>query len=108
MKPWVAICYGKDCRKRRKDIDKLRLELADHADIRRAQCLKICKKAPIIVVKRDHDEICLDRIRGKEIRKELIAYIQGKDIGKRLAARYRKNKRKDVFNKSRPWPIKKD
>ena len=103
MPPVVAICFGKDCRKRKKDIAKLRNELEGHAQIKLASCLKVCKKAPIIVVNRGDGELCLDKIRGKEIRKALIEYIEGKPPQVILKKRCRKQKRKNVIKKSKDW-----
>ena len=107
MKPWIAICYGKDCRKRKKDIDRLRGALEGHVEIRIAKCMKICKKAPIVVVNRGDGETCLDRLRGTELHQDLVDYLRGKEASPLLLGRRRKQKKKNVYAKSSVWNPKK-
>ena len=100
MKPWIAICFGKDCRKRKKDIERLKEALDGTVDIRVAKCMKICKKSPIVVIDRGDGEFCLDRIRGKELQQDLNDYLNGKPASTLLWARRRKQKKKNIYSKS--------
>ena len=69
----VYVCYGKDCRKRRKDLSELRAVL-EGFDVRPVRCQDICK-GPVVGVERDGDLRWFKRIRGPKALTALVRWI---------------------------------
>ena len=82
----VAVCIGKDCR-RRAEFDDLRGELMDLPHIE-TRCLDVCK-GPVVVIHPDADDaIVLAMLRSRKQRRDLRrTIVNGGALSGRLARR---------------------
>ncbi len=94
MNKWVAICTGKDCRKHKKAINRLRSDLLGKHEVHLVRCLKICKKGPIVVAQPGNGEKLFQKIKGKEIRAAFLDYMSKGVLSSALEKRWRKKKSK--------------
>jgi len=85
----VAVCSGKDCRKREEYRD-LRRAIAEVADVQPVRCVDLCD-SPVAIVRRDTDQpLVFDKLRTPKQHRDLVALISGGSHArptKRLAAR---------------------
>ncbi len=71
-RPLVAMCEGKDCRKRC-GFDKLHDELVKRCDVVDLGCVGICS-GPVVVVRPTADEpLVFSKLRKKQHRRDLVA-----------------------------------
>lgn len=100
--PVVAICAGKDCRKRC-EYARLRADLEPRCDIVEVACVGICS-GPVVVANADStDPLVLARLRSKKHRRDLLRLVDGggrvsKELAKRTVG---KNKRRATLKRVR-------
>jgi hypothetical protein len=71
-RPIVAMCAGKDCRKR-DEFAKVHHELSERCDIVDLRCVGICS-GPVVVVRPTSDQpLVFSKLRKKQQRRELVA-----------------------------------
>lgn len=81
----VALCVGKDCR-RRAEFDDLHSLLTGLPHIE-TKCLDVCK-GPVVVVSHSDDEIVLAMIRSRKERRDLRrSIVSGRALSERLERR---------------------
>jgi predicted metal-binding protein len=83
-RPTVALCSGKDCRKRC-EYSPLRRELQEVAKVLPVKCLDICDSPVVVISPRAKDAVVLDKIRTESQRRDLVKAIDGSHLSKALA-----------------------
>ena len=83
-RPIVALCSGKDCRKRC-EYAPLRRELREVATVLPVKCLDLCDSPVVVMSPRDKDAVVLDKIRTEAQRNDLIEALRGSKLSKALA-----------------------
>lgn len=86
----LEICGGKHCRKYAKSNDKLAGQVGDEVEILRTGCLKVCKKTPILVLRRDGKREVFRKIRSKTEQAAFLRYLDTGKMTKRLKEHVRK------------------
>lgn len=86
-RPQVALCSGKDCRKR-DEYRLLRDTVAAVAEVRTTKCLDVCD-SPVVVIRRPGVEpVVIDKVRTADERDAVVAVIRGTDpsgvLGRRV------------------------
>ena len=87
-RPCVAVCSGKDCRKRQEYRD-LRRAVAEVADVEPVRCVDLCA-SPVAIVRRvDGDPLVFDKLRTPKQHRDLVELVAAPDRrpSERLAAR---------------------
>lgn len=90
MKNRLDICTGKHCRKHAKTNDKLAALAREHVEIAQTRCLKVCKKTPILVLRRDGKREVFQKIRTKSEQAAFVRYLDTGKMPKRLKEHVRK------------------
>ncbi len=83
-RPTVALCSGKDCRKRC-EYAPLRHDLKTVAHVKPVKCLDICDSPVVVLSPRGKDAVILDKIRTESQRHDLLKAIGGSHLSKALA-----------------------
>jgi predicted metal-binding protein len=92
-RPIVALCAGKDCRKRC-EFAKVRDTLSKKCDVVDLTCVGICS-GPVVVAHADSDEPrVFAKLRTKEHRKALLRVVGGHEPDARLVKLEVKNAKK--------------
>lgn len=76
-RPQVAVCSGKDCRKRA-EYRALRACVAAVADVRATRCLDLCDAPVVVIRRRGVEPLVLDKVRSAEERDAVVAVINGR------------------------------
>jgi len=75
--PIVALCAGKDCRKR-DEFSKVRAALEPRCALVEVECVGICS-GPVVVARPDtQDPLVFSKLRSKQHRKDLVRMIDGR------------------------------
>ena len=90
MKDRLEICSGKHCRKHAKSNEKLAELASEHIEVTRTRCLKVCKKTPVLVLRRGGKREIFQKIRGKTAQAALVRYLDSGKMSKRLKEHVRK------------------
>ena len=90
MKDRPEICGGKHCRKHAKSNEKLAELASEHIEVTRTRCLKVCKKTPVLVLRRDGKREVFQKIRSKTSHAALVRYLDSGKMSKRLKEHVRK------------------
>lgn len=85
----VRLCRGKSCRKHQGPISKLENVIDDRCRLGTIKCQGFCK-GPVAVVERTGERFWFTRLRGKELRRDLDAFVDGGRLSKRLKRRLKK------------------
>ncbi len=86
-RPLVALCAGKDCRKRA-EFPKMRAALAAQCDVVELSCVGICKGPVVVARPAGAAPIVLSKLRSKRHRRELLRMlVDGRQPGPELADR---------------------
>lgn len=95
----VALCSGKDCRKRC-EYAPLRRDLETVATVKPVKCLDICDSPVVVISPRDKDAVVFDKVRTESQRHDLVKAISGSKMSKALAKHLVTGKRRTkVLNK---------
>ena len=90
MKDRLEVCNGKHCRKYSKANERL-IELAgEHIEVRQTRCLKVCKKTPVMVLRRAKKVEVFRKIRDERAQNALVRYLDTGKMPKRLKEHVRK------------------
>lgn len=74
-RPCVAVCSGKDCRKR-DEYRALRAALATVADVEPTRCLELCDSPVVVVAPRTDAAMVFDKIRDTDQRAALVRLVR--------------------------------
>lgn len=100
--PVVAVCAGKDCRKRC-EYTRIRADLEPRCDLIELTCVGICS-GPVVVANADSAApLVLAKLRSKKHRRDLLRLVDGGGrVSKELAKRrVGKSKRKATLKRVR-------
>ena len=87
----VQLCIGSDCRKKPKRVRKLRALLKGVVPLRKVKCQDICS-GPVVVVRRSHERLWFKKVRNKKVRRQLMDFVMGEELGGQLKRRLVKRK----------------
>ena len=90
MKERLEICSGKHCRKHAKANEKLAQLAGEHLEVIQTRCLKVCKKTPIHILRRDGKREIFQKIRTKNAQAAFVRYLETGKMPKRLKEHVRK------------------
>ena len=93
MKNRLRLCRGKDCRKHRKAMRKIAEEIEDLVETDQVKCQDICKGAVIVVHTGEH-KYWMKKMRGKQQRQKLRAFLESGTIPEQLEKHIVKRKRR--------------
>ncbi|HWL45725.1 MAG TPA: hypothetical protein VNQ73_22475 [Ilumatobacter sp.] len=85
-RPCVALCSGKDCRKRAEYRD-LRTAVAEVASVEPVRCLDLCDSPVAVVRPGTPDAVVFDKLRTSKQHRDLAAFVAGAAPSARLAER---------------------
>ncbi len=85
-RPAVALCSGKDCRKRC-EYAPLRRDLRAVATVLPVKCLDLCDSPVVVVAPGRKEAVVFDKIRTEVQRRDLIESLGGSKLSKELAKR---------------------
>ena len=91
--PRVGLCVGPDCRKHKKRIRRLESCLEGVCVWAHVECQDLCK-GPVVVVARDEEQLLFNKVRGKQLRSDLITYLTDGTLSSALKKRRKKRKQK--------------
>jgi hypothetical protein len=74
-RPVVALCAGKDCRKRR-EYAKIRDVLGDRCTVVDVECLGICSGPVVVARPTSEAPLVLSKLRSKKLRKQLLRVVE--------------------------------
>lgn len=99
-RPVVAMCAGKDCRKRC-EFAKVRGALEAHCDVLEMECVGLCN-GPVVVVDPDGPKPAVySKLRSKQHRKLIVAVAEGNPRARRELSGRRVTKQKVATKVSR-------
>jgi hypothetical protein len=98
----VALCAGKDCRKRG-EYAKIRNALEDRCTVVDVTCVGVCSGPVVVANPMSQAPLVLSKLRSKKVRKQLVRVVEsGRAAPAELARReVSKSKRKQVLRRVR-------
>ena len=97
--PTFFVCHGSDCRKRRKEFNAVVESLAEEGRVCPVKCQKICK-GPVVGMNIEGRIEWFSKLRTKQSRQHLIAFIRQGELSKRLWDRVKKKRRGKLRGKT--------